>query len=1249
MKSPFLKRALFLALLALTAVMLLLPACNSADPDSADTTESTPLPPDTSTVGGSLFAAGAAGVMRLDKWTVVNDPENKGIAANWKSGIPKGNTATITLPGAQTDVTDRCQIAWFYHSFKPSFSVGTGDRVLIQFGGVCYHATLYVNGREIGTHEGAYGTFTFDITDALHTDTKKQNLIALRVNCPLDSETFDGLKTDQLPIWNAVPKIQQSVYLYVKPEVRIEEARVDPSFDSGEISIALTLNNMTNDAQKVSLLATVAQKDLPALTADEINTQTVIPRGRSVQTLTLKVEDFLPWSPERPSLYTVSLSVGFGGKRDTTAVTTGFKKLTVDDEGYFNLNGARYFIKSSHTCTYIPGTIETAQQYEKYCDLIRTLKTCGFNTVRFLQSPALPQVLSFCDEIGMMVYQEHPLSWNKFDSTRTEELFDLSVTDILSRDRNHVSLSMFGMLNETEVSAAKTQMYHAAVNQLQNARAIAPNLLFLLSSGRWDGNLSLGSASNPGSTKWDGYMGKESSKGSTALNSTAPEYGLMEGMGDVHYYPASPYGSAARERLAQILSKPRAVFLSEAGAGSMSNIIAEYLLFSQNNTPTAMTAYDCLRQQVAELRAYFDDYGIDRIFATPEQMIEASEAFQTEQRRLMLTMIMRNEGINGYSMTMANDVGFRGEGVLEPSNGIKPGVVEMLQESLDDLRFCITPEKTSLYAGTKLDTEIVISNRGVLREGNYPVRIRIVGPSGTVFDKTVTVTAQDARILPVLEERIDTTDWQSGVYVISAEMLQGAHPTCGTVKITVTNKKDIQRADQTVYTLGASEKLKNLLTEKGALLTDFTPGMTVDESTVILVGALKQTDAVLKDLWRAAREGAHVILLDYRALGRTDTTGIPLPRQGKIEYFYNWLYHFDGIIFDTAATAGMPNRGIMDTDYWGDVYSCYYFTDMSVPTDIAVATAFVGIDGAPTRDFSGGFQLGTYAFGKGHLTVSTLNLVGGIGTPAADQIIMNLINYEETPSGAIGDAYDGILDTRGQIHPASGIRIDGKVSEEEWGTPIFRGVDVAACEKDAEDHFLFRGDKNKAQGASWDLYLNYDASYFYAAAVVHGTQKESASLPDAQRWKQANFGIMFSRYTPGTTVPRIEFNGETYEQYTHYDYYLLAGGTALAVTANEGLDWIDQVSADYQITYDEATQTLTYEVRIPHKVTNIAALGAGDQVAVSASVRLPSSTGNGSTGGALFLFETAITDTRGAYQTPMHNGSATLILGAKES
>ena len=61
------------------------------------------------------------------------------------------------------------------------------------------------------------------------------------------------------------------------------------------------------------------------------------------------------------------------------------------------------------------------------------------------------------------------------------------------------------MLNETYDGP----VFREAVAALAIVRQADESRLVLLSSGRWDGRLSIGSVSNPGSSGWDYVWGNE--------------------------------------------------------------------------------------------------------------------------------------------------------------------------------------------------------------------------------------------------------------------------------------------------------------------------------------------------------------------------------------------------------------------------------------------------------------------------------------------------------------------------------------------------------------------------------------------------------------------------------------------------------------------------------------------------------------------------------------------------------------------
>ena len=320
------------------------------------------------------------------------------------------------------------------------------------------------------------------------------------------------------------------------------------------------------------------------------------------------------------------------------------------------LNGERFFVKSCHTGSYVIGSIDVGADIEKQLHQLDYYKASGFNMVRFISAPALPEMLDYCDRIGLMVYEEPYMSWKQTDYERTTELFHESVAQIARRDRSHVSFSVLCMLNETfgtEVTHTN-QRFEAAVSAPQVVRRIDNDVLLLLSSGRWDNTLEIASACNPGSSEWNAYMGNEG--GVEATNETFQQ--SFSGMGDLHFYPTMPYNAAVRD-VFQSLGGKRATFLSEAGAGSQANIISEYLLYEQNGLPLNLYEHTYLTNQYNDLLVMFDAYKMDRVFGSPEEMIQASQEVSARQRALLLDMVRSNPLINGYSMTMATDTAAR--------------------------------------------------------------------------------------------------------------------------------------------------------------------------------------------------------------------------------------------------------------------------------------------------------------------------------------------------------------------------------------------------------------------------------------------------------------------------------------------------------------------------------------------------------------------------------------------------------------
>src|SRR5262249_6063179 len=111
-----------------------------------------------------------------------------------------------------------------------------GKRVLLNFGAVDWEATVWVNGKKVGEHQGGYDAFTFDSTDALKA--KSDNEIVVSVWDPSDAGPEPRGKQVRKPggIWyTPTSGIWQTVWLEPVNETHIRALKFTPDVDKGTV------------------------------------------------------------------------------------------------------------------------------------------------------------------------------------------------------------------------------------------------------------------------------------------------------------------------------------------------------------------------------------------------------------------------------------------------------------------------------------------------------------------------------------------------------------------------------------------------------------------------------------------------------------------------------------------------------------------------------------------------------------------------------------------------------------------------------------------------------------------------------------------------------------------------------------------------------------------------------------------------------------------------------------------------------
>lgn len=952
-------------------------------------------------------------------WVVAADPDNTGRDAAWWTA-PRPEAQPLRVPGIlQEALPGYHGVAWYWREFTPPANPYESGRCLLRFHAVDYLAEVWLNDTPVGGHEGGETPFTFDITEVLLPS--QTNRLAVRVLNPTDTP-IDGIVLKQTPHRNKGAAgivvggsynsggIVEPVEVFWTPAVRIEDVYVRPDWKTGLVRVQTTVINAGPDPVEGQFQLNIA----PALESPSVASLAFIrdlPPGSNVLESELKIENHRLWQLDDPYLYRLSARVaptplaGYPNTQTHEYFTRfGFRDFRVE-KGYFRLNGKRIFVKSSHTGNHCPvGAILPPDSAK---DLLRKdllyAKSLGFNMIRFIAGMAHPYQLDVCDEIGLMVYEENLAGWCLEDSPAMAARFDFSLREMVLRDRNHPSLTIFGLMNEV----GNGPVVQHAIASLGMLRSLDDTRLILLQSGRWDGQYHIGSVSNPGSAQWEHVWGVESQEyAGTAGN--GPFGGYFTGAGDAHVYPGTPHTPEIEAGIRTLGSDSKPVFLSEYGIGSLMNAIRELRYYEQHGANRAWDDFKYFKQTEEKLVAAWQQFGMDGVYAFPEEMLRASQELHCRQRLLGFNLIRSNPKICGYNLTGILDHGYTGEGLWTFWREFKPGIADVLQDGFSPLRWCLFAAPMHGYTDRPVKVEVILATEDALKPGAYPVFMRILSPAGVAWERRTEVVVPEPTegedgplAIPVFAEDLSLSG-PGGQYTLAVTMEQGGAPSGGRLAF---YRSEPPRAPQPVTVVGMhlDPRVTECLAGRGVTVVPLD-NTQADTRQVILIGDMNDsnTDTAARTglLERIAR-GSVAFFLKPEAFQKGDapTGWLPVKNKGGLTHFSDWLYHKECVAKRHTLFEGLQSRGIMDWDYYGPIITNKFFEGGDIPEDMAAA-AFAVCHSSRPDGFAAGVMLGVYPFGEGKIIVNTFTILDNIDRhPAADRMLLNMVAYGSANTG----------------------------------------------------------------------------------------------------------------------------------------------------------------------------------------------------------------------------------------------------------
>ncbi|MBS1852535.1 MAG: glycoside hydrolase family 2 [Acidobacteria bacterium] len=438
------------------------------------------------------------------EWLLATDPSHAGMQEQWWRA-PRKEAKPAQVPwGIQGTYPGYHGVVWYWREVSFPSHPYPGGRYLLKFWDVDYLAEVWVNGISVGRHEGSQAVFVFDVTQAAKPGAGNQ--ICVRVLDPT-KEPIEGVVDGEAPhgCWTGSSLrsggILDSVELLLTPQVRIADIAAFPQAANGQIQLKITVHNAGPKAAPAQLLLTCA----PAASGEILAAQTIVrdmPPGETVVEASLQIEQHRRWELHDPFLYRVSAQISSGNQEsiDEASTRCGFRDFRFEN-GYFRLNGRRIFLRCSHSGSDSPVGVRVPENPDLLRRDLVNSKAMGFNMIRFIAGLPRRFQLDLCDELGLMVYEESYASWMMRNSPHMAERFNRSLEAMIRRDRNHPSIVIWGLLNET----GNGPIFQHAITTLPRVRALDPSRLVLLGSGRFD---CLGNFLN-GLQIWKSNLGPE--------------------------------------------------------------------------------------------------------------------------------------------------------------------------------------------------------------------------------------------------------------------------------------------------------------------------------------------------------------------------------------------------------------------------------------------------------------------------------------------------------------------------------------------------------------------------------------------------------------------------------------------------------------------------------------------------------------------------------------------------------------------
>jgi beta-galactosidase len=343
--------------------------------------------------------------------------------------------------------------------YRKHFSVNnnpSGKKVFIEFEGVMKYCKVWINGTYLGDHKGGYGSFDFDLTPYIKPG--EDNLLTVAVN---------NLRNDQFSTppmaagnFNVYGGIYRDVTIVLKDKLYIpmqgSAAHEGGTFvttpvvtgKQGIVRVQTWVKNDYDQTKNCTLRTIIADNGNNIV--QEIVSKASIKPGELYRfdQLSKPIKNPRLWSNDDPYLYKVYSEVTDGKiLTDNYESPLGFRWFKWDyNENFLYVNGKKMIVHGGNRHQEYPWLGDAIPKWITEMDFNDIAVNLNYNFMRTAHYPNDKAVYDLTDKYGIVIDEESPSIKNQPFSPEVQEQ---QMKEMIRRDRNHPSIMLWGMGNET--------------------------------------------------------------------------------------------------------------------------------------------------------------------------------------------------------------------------------------------------------------------------------------------------------------------------------------------------------------------------------------------------------------------------------------------------------------------------------------------------------------------------------------------------------------------------------------------------------------------------------------------------------------------------------------------------------------------------------------------------------------------------------------------------------------------------------